>query len=103
NLSFVEDPTRILRAVRFEARFDFRMDEQTENLAFQSIENMQEISANRLRGELNRIYTESNPLFATGRLFHLGFWQLFAVAREQRTTTIQQMKKLASFFTTFKE
>lgn len=103
NLSFVEDPTRILRAVRFEARFDFRMDEQTENLAFQSIENMREISTNRLRGELNRIYTESNPLFATGRLFHLGFWQLFAVPLEQRTHTIQHMKKMASFFNTFKE
>ncbi len=33
NLSFVEDPTRMLRAVRFEARFGFRMAERTEELA----------------------------------------------------------------------
>ena len=33
NLSFVEDPTRVFRAVRFEARCGFRMDEHTEALA----------------------------------------------------------------------
>jgi len=29
NLSFVEDPTRILRAIRFEQRFGFRIGKQT--------------------------------------------------------------------------
>ena len=29
NLSFIEDPTRIFRAVRYENRYAFRMDEQT--------------------------------------------------------------------------
>ena len=33
DLSFVEDPTRLLRAVRYEARFGFRMDAHTESLA----------------------------------------------------------------------
>ncbi|MCK4519215.1 MAG: CBS domain-containing protein, partial [Candidatus Omnitrophica bacterium] len=32
NLSFVEDPTRIFRAVRFEQRFDFTIDKKTEHL-----------------------------------------------------------------------
>ena len=31
--SFVDDPTRLLRALRYEARFGFRMDEDTERLA----------------------------------------------------------------------
>ena len=31
--SFLDDPTRLLRALRYEARFGFRMDEQTERLA----------------------------------------------------------------------
>ena len=32
NLSFVDDPTRILRAVRFEQRFSFKIDKRTEYL-----------------------------------------------------------------------
>ena len=32
NLSFIEDPTRIFRAVRYENRYGFRMDEQTKSL-----------------------------------------------------------------------
>src|SRR5207245_9339710 len=33
NLSFIEDPTRIFRAVRYENRYGFRMDEHTLRLA----------------------------------------------------------------------
>jgi tRNA nucleotidyltransferase (CCA-adding enzyme) len=33
NLSFIEDPTRILRAIRYESRYGLRMDEHTLNLA----------------------------------------------------------------------
>lgn len=103
NLSFVEDPTRILRAVRFEARFEFRMDDQTENLAFQSIENMKHLSSSRLRAELNRIYAESNALYATGRLYHLRFWNLFSAGNEARSQAIRRIKRLESFFLTFAE
>ena len=33
NLSFIEDPTRIFRAIRYENRYGFRMDEHTARLA----------------------------------------------------------------------
>ena len=33
NLSFIEDPTRIFRAVRYEDRYGFRMDRHTLALA----------------------------------------------------------------------
>src|SRR5439155_23589288 len=38
NLSFIEDPTRIFRAIRYEARYGFRMDEHTAGLARSCIE-----------------------------------------------------------------
>ncbi|MCE7794159.1 CBS domain-containing protein [Salipaludibacillus sp. CUR1] len=60
NLSFVEDPTRILRAVRFESRFNFSMDEQTERLAVQSANNLLSVSKPRLSSELIRLFTEEN-------------------------------------------
>lgn len=38
NLSFVEDPTRLLRALRFVVRFDFRLEEETARLARKAVE-----------------------------------------------------------------
>ncbi|MGH2544182.1 MAG: CBS domain-containing protein, partial [Ardenticatenaceae bacterium] len=38
NLSFVEDPTRILRAIRFEQRFGFRLEARTEELLLASLD-----------------------------------------------------------------
>lgn len=59
SLSFVEDPTRVLRAIRFEQRFDFRLSKHTQNL-IKSAVNMKLF--NRLSGE--RIYTELVLMFS---------------------------------------
>ncbi|MCD8511118.1 MAG: CBS domain-containing protein [Bacillus sp. (in: Bacteria)] len=56
NLSFVEDPTRILRAIRFESRFDFLMDKHTESLAIQSGTNLLELSKPRIANELKKTF-----------------------------------------------
>lgn len=77
NLSFVEDPTRILRAVRFEVRFQFHMDEQTEALALQSIEQMKDLSYQRIMTEIKRLYQEEDSIATTNRLSELRFWQQF--------------------------
>jgi tRNA nucleotidyltransferase (CCA-adding enzyme) len=51
--SFIDDPTRLLRAVRYEARFGFRMDPQTERLAREAIagDAMSTVSGARIRDE----------------------------------------------------
>lgn len=74
NLSFVEDPTRILRAVRFEARFGFRMDERTEELARQAIEMelLDRVSGQRIREELLHIFQRPFPEVALRRMDNLG-------------------------------
>src|SRR5439155_21270735 len=38
NLSFIDDPTRIFRAIRYENRYGFRMDAHTERLARSCVE-----------------------------------------------------------------
>ncbi len=74
NLSFVEDPTRILRAVRFEARFGFRLDERTEELARHAIEMelLDRVSGQRIREELRAIFRKPFPEVALRRLDDLG-------------------------------
>ena len=56
NLSFIDDPTRIFRAIRYENRYGFRMDEHTLRLARGAIEMglVGDLSSARLRDELDR-------------------------------------------------
>ena len=73
-LSFVEDPTRVLRAARFEQRFGFAMDEATERLAEAAVAMgiLQEISGARVREELLAILEEEDPAAPLERLEALG-------------------------------
>jgi tRNA nucleotidyltransferase (CCA-adding enzyme) len=73
-LSFVDDPTRILRAARFEERYGFRMDQRTEDLARQAARMglLEEVSGARLREELLDILDELDPLSVLARLSELG-------------------------------
>jgi tRNA nucleotidyltransferase (CCA-adding enzyme) len=74
NLSFVEDPTRIFRAVRLEVRYGFAMEQQTEALARRAVEMefVGELSGARIREELVDILGERHPLDAVRRLHELG-------------------------------
>lgn len=82
NISFIEDPTRIFRGIRFESRFAFKMDEQTEKLALQSIEKVKDLSAHRIVEEMSKLFTEGHPAKIIRRLFELKFWQQFGVSEE---------------------
>jgi tRNA nucleotidyltransferase (CCA-adding enzyme) len=52
--SFLDDPTRIFRAIRYESRLGFRMDPETERLAREAIEAglVRRLSGARVREEL---------------------------------------------------
>lgn len=96
NLSFVEDPTRILRGIRFEIRFGFAMDEQTEALARHSMERVIELSATRMIHEMERLFAEVDPVKVLDRLFELTFWQQFGVSDEARSASIKHAKAFLS-------
>jgi len=72
-LSFIEDPTRIFRAVRFEQRLGFKMDNITERLAISTIDMniVTELTGIRIRDELISILKEKMPWAALERLFEL--------------------------------
>ena len=74
NLSFVEDPTRILRAVRFEQRFGFVMDPQTLELVKNSIELIESVSDSRIANELKILFRETNVVKSIRRLNYLCVW-----------------------------
>ncbi len=74
SLSFWEDPTRILRAVRLEAKLGFKMDDWTEKLARDAIraQAFAPLSGERLREEL-KLLLEENPSPCLLRLEEMGF------------------------------
>ena len=60
NLSFIDDPTRLFRAIRYENRYGFRMDAHTLGLARACVEMelVGELSSARLRDELQALLSE---------------------------------------------
>ena len=62
NLSFIDDPTRIFRAIRYESRLRFRMDDHTARLARGCIEMglVGDLSSARLRDELIALLQEGD-------------------------------------------
>lgn len=74
NLSFVEDPTRMFRAIRFEQRLGFQMGRHTEHLLKSAVRMgfLEKISGPRVFNELILILRENDPLPAMKRLDELG-------------------------------
>ena len=74
NLSFIEDPTRVLRAIRYENRYGLRMDEHTLNLARAccAMDLVGDLSSARLRDELVALLEEEKVDFSLRRMEELG-------------------------------
>lgn len=76
-LSFVEDPTRCLRAVRFEQRYHFRIGPATEKLIKNdvSLKLLDKLSPSRLFNEFEHICAEETAILCIRRLHELGILQ----------------------------
>jgi tRNA nucleotidyltransferase (CCA-adding enzyme) len=72
SLSFIDDPTRMLRAVRFEQRFDFRIEDRTLHLMQEAKDLLGGISGDRIRHEIDLILDEGKYIEIISRLEELG-------------------------------
>ena len=74
NLSFVEDPTRAFRAIRFEARLGFKISKMTATLLEGMVKNkfLTNIDHRRLLNELKLILSEDDPAPAIKRMSDFG-------------------------------
>lgn len=98
SLSFVDDPTRILRAVRFSERLEFVIEPRTTELIASALPMLRQITGERLQNELNLLLKEKMPERGLLKLQALGVLpaitpaftitpvirQLFDAARNQR-------------------
>jgi len=73
--SFRDDPTRIWRAIRYEQRLDFKLEQETERLLRHDVAMIGKVSGDRLRHELERILEEDKPEKMLRRAAELGVLQ----------------------------
>lgn len=98
-LSFVEDPTRILRAVRFETRFDFHIEERTSQLMLEAVRQgyLEKVSGQRLRQEFEKILEERKWLAALKRLSDFEVIKRMFPGVFYTVTMEQKLRSLAEF------
>lgn len=75
--SFLDDPTRIFRAIRFEQRFGFRLERETLRLLAQAAATnlIQQLSGPRLQNEVLLLLAEHEPARAIARLAQLNLFR----------------------------
>jgi tRNA nucleotidyltransferase (CCA-adding enzyme) len=72
SLSFIDDPTRMLRAVRYEQRYGFKIEQRTLQLIEEARPLVAHLSPERLRHELDLILEEQKAVIMLARLDQLG-------------------------------
>jgi tRNA nucleotidyltransferase (CCA-adding enzyme) len=103
NLSFVEDPTRILRAIRFEQRFGFRIGKQAAALVRNAVRMglIQKLGGRRIFHELQLILMEDDPSPALRRIAEFGVLPvIFSKMRfDQKIEELfQRLRELLSWY-----
>ncbi len=103
NLSFVEDPTRAFRAVRFSERFGFKISKHTENLIKSTIEMnlFDKLSGPRLYEELLLLFEETDPIRTLKRVSEFGLLKVICpnlIFTEDLEATLKSMHETLSWF-----
>ncbi len=103
NLSFIEDPTRILRAIRFEQRFGFRIGKPTarliDNLVKRKI--FERLQGKRIFAELKLILEEKNPLNSIKKMAKFDLIKLIhphLTYNEEKKSLLEHISQTLSWF-----
>ena len=102
NMSFVEDPTRVFRAIRFEQRFGFTIGKVTEGLIQNAVKMdfFKRLSGRRVFTELRLILEEDNPAPYLKRLHDYGLLKVIHPSIEfddDLTAVLSAVKKVVSW------
>ena len=104
NLAFVEDPTRILRAVRFSSRFSFAISKHTLALMKSAVKMkmFDKVVGKRLLNELIHILNENNPLSAVNLMAGYGIPQALHPALGVTARTLELLESISSVLSWWK-
>ncbi len=96
--SFIDDPTRIFRAVRYENRLGFRMDDETVQLAHDSVGtgHVGDLTPARLREELIAMFSEGEVGHTIERIRELGLDEAIHPHLAADTETVELLDRLVA-------
>lgn len=96
SLSFVEDPSRMFRAIRFEQRFGFRIGKYSLNLIQHAVQRRlgDKLAGNRLWQELKMIFDEAEPVKSITRMGELALLQFIHPALKLNKKLIQLCRNI---------
>lgn len=97
NLSFVEDPTRILRAIRLEQRLGFEIEDNTQRLLNSCVKGglLSLLSGFRLRSELELNFMESHPFRLVRRMSRMGVWEVLFPGLKLGRTSLRSIRRIS--------
>lgn len=100
-LSFVDDPLRILRAVRFEQRYNFSIEPETLEMIKNAVDRkvLEKVSRQRLNQELRFIYSEPSPLKVLLRLKELDIIDFLYPRAGLHKNTMELLKNIEEILT----
>jgi len=103
NLSFVEDPTRIFRAIRFEQRLKFQIGKHTQNLMKSAVKMgiFDRLSGGRILSEWILICQEEDPVPAFKRMRDFNLFPLLHPhlnLNEEKIALFEQIHHVLSWF-----
>ncbi len=103
NLSFVEDPTRVFRAIRFEQRFGFTIGKLTSGLIKNAVKMdfLKQLSGKRFFHELCLILEEENPAPALIRLNDYDLLTIIhpdIILNEKLTSSFEAVQKVLAWY-----
>ena len=93
NITFSDDPLRIMRAIRFASQLDFTISDKTFEAIKKNKERLSIISKERITGELNKIIMTNTPSIGFKLLYESGVLQIiFPELCELKGAEIKQGK-----------
>lgn len=105
--SFIDDPTRILRGIKFLSRYNFNLENNTKALMLQGLSNnlFLNISSDRLKSELFKLFNENNLeniIFSLNKFNIFSFFDLSKFKITNSKKIIKLYKKIIDFDLHFK-
>lgn len=94
--TFLDDPLRVLRAIRFAARFDYKLQEDLKQAAADTdvkIALSNKVSRERIGAEIDLMIRGANPKRAIQELVNMDiFWVVFKLPQELKTGVPDEVK-----------
>jgi tRNA nucleotidyltransferase (CCA-adding enzyme) len=97
SLSFIDDPTRILRAVRLEQRLGFAIEPGTAELIADALPLLDRVTGERIRNEIELALTEADPVRVMARLDALGVLAHLGEGLSWRPETAAVFERIPAF------